>query len=100
MYICDVCGKTINANQGNKVITRKDIRTGKQLHICSECFKEDMGVDYDVYEGRAARSKIMFYGVPLGVIITIFLFIEYGVIPGLIGIMLTYFVYKVTTQED
>ena len=59
-----------------------------------------MGVDYDVYEGRAARAKIMFYGVPLGVIITIFLFIEYGLISGLIGIVLTYFVYKVATQED
>ena len=59
-----------------------------------------MGVDYNVYEGRVARSKIMFFGVPIGGIITIFLFINYGVISGLIGIGLTYFVYKVATQGD
>ena len=70
------------------------------MHICSDCFKKDMGVDYDVYEGRRARSIIGCFGVPIGAILAIFLFINYGAVSGLIGIGITYFVYKVATQGD
>lgn len=71
MLICEMCRKEISFNQNEQVITRKDRATGDELHICQECFKKDMSVDYNTYTGsiekrsKKAYTLIIDHGIDL-----------------------------------
>lgn len=100
MYICEVCGKEIPAAETTtEVITRTDTRTGEAIHLCRGCFKEQMGVDYDTYASRKSRFKLGCFGIPLGVIATIFLFWKFGFWFGVLGLVITFVIFKFFTQE-
>jgi len=100
MYVCEKCGKALSANNNESMITQTDRMTGTKNHICQECFKEDTGIDYDTYAGRKARSQIGCFGIPLCLIISLFLFWKFGFWTGVVGLGVTFFVYKVATQGD
>ncbi len=100
MCTCEKCGKVTSTEQNESMITRTDRTTGAKNHICRECFKEDMGVDYDTYAGRKARTQIGCFGVPFCLIVSLFLFWKFGFWTGVIGLGVTFFTYKVATQGD
>jgi len=89
MIRCERCKRKIDEKEG-LVHTNA---AGKPSIICADCFKKAVGVDYKTFQLRRENAKQSFWAAVVCLLATAYAFMEYGILYGAAGIVLTGLVY-------
>ena len=86
MVECSICHKHID----EKVALVNTDKDGNKRVICQECFKQEAGVDYETFAYRKENAKQISIAVIICLVMTIYAFVEKGLLYGALGLVLLY----------
>lgn len=89
MVECSICHKHID----EKVALVNTDKDGNKRVICQECFKQEAGVDYETFAYRKENAKQISIAVIICLVMTIYAFVEKGLLYGALGLILTVLIY-------
>lgn len=89
MVECSVCHKQIDEKEA---LVNTDSKGEKRV-ICRDCFKQQAGVDYKTFAYRKENAKQISIALVICLAMTVYAFVEKGLLYGLGGIVLTVLIY-------
>lgn len=89
MIKCSKCYREIKEEEG---LVHTELSGDKQI-ICRDCFKAAVGVDYDTFQLRRENARQGCLATVVSAAVTAYAFMEYGVLYGMAGIVLTGLIY-------
>lgn len=87
--VCCICHKEFPKED----ILVNTTENNEQRLICKECFKKEVGVDYNTFQYRKENAKSISIAVIFSLGISIYAFLEKGIGYGFLGLIFTILIY-------